>query len=221
MELKETIRNRRTIRCFLPDPVPGETIKNLISDALWAPSWKNAQPWEILVATGEIFERFKKENREALLAGKTSIPDIPIPKDLPNPFQKRYADLNERVYEALSIVRQDTKGRVQYYAQMYALFDAPAIILMLLDKRLSIEYAMLDVGIFVQTFCLLAQERLLGTAILSSVVHCPQIVHRIFSIPDTKLLVVGIALGWPDVDAPVNKFKRKRAALEEFVRWVQ
>jgi nitroreductase len=221
MELKETIRNRRTIRCFLPDPVPEETIKNLISDALWAPSWKNAQPWEILVATGGILERFKKENREALLAGKTSIPDIPIPKDLPDPFQKRYADLNERVYEALSIVRQDTKGRVQYYAQMYALFDAPALILMLLDKRLSIEYAMLDVGIFVQTFSLLAQERLLGTAILSSVVHCPHIVHRIFSIPDTKLLVVGIALGSPDVDAPVNKFERKRGALEEFVRWVQ
>jgi len=221
MELKETIRNRRTIRCFLPDPVSRETIKDLISDALWAPSWKNTQPWEILVATGEILERFKKENREALLAGKTSIPDIPIPKHLPNRFQKRYADLNEQVYEALGIVGQNTKGRVQYYAQMYGLFDAPAIILILLDKRLSIEYAMLDVGIFVQTFCLLAQERLLGTAILSAAVHCPQIVHQIFSIPDTKLLVVGIALGWPDLDAPVNKFERKRGALEEFFRWVQ
>jgi nitroreductase len=221
MELKEIIRNRRTMRCFLQDPVPRETIKDLISDTLWAPSWKNAQPWEILVATGEILERFKKENREALLAGKTSIPDIPIPKDLPNRFQKRYADLNEQVYEALEIDRQDTKGRVQYYAQMYALFDAPAMILILLDKRLSIEYAMLDVGIFVQTFCLLAQERLLGTAILSAVVHCPQVVHQIFSIPDTKFLVTGIALGWPNLDAPVNKFERKRGALEEFVRWVQ
>ncbi len=221
MELKETIRNRRTIRCFLPDPVPGETIKDLISDALWAPSWKNAQPWEIVVATGEILERFKKENKEALLAGKTSIPDIPIPKGLPNPFQKRYADLNERVYEALSIVKQDTKRRVQYYAQMYALFDAPALILLLLDKRLSIEYAMLDTGIFVQTFCLLAHERSLGTAILSAAVHCPQIVHRIFSIPDTKLLVVGIALGWQDEDAPVNTFERKRGAIDEFVRWIQ
>jgi nitroreductase len=209
------------MRCFLQDPLPRETIKDLISDTLWAPSWKNAQPWEILVATGEILERFKKENREALLAGKTSIPDIPIPKDLPNRFQKRYADLNEQVYEALEIDRQDTKGRVQYYAQMYALFDAPAMILILLDKRLSIEYAMLDVGIFVQTFCLLAQERLLGTAILSAVVHCPQVVHQIFSIPDTKFLVIGIALGWPNLDAPVNKFERKRGALEEFVRWVQ
>jgi nitroreductase len=220
MELKDTIRNRRTIRCFLPAPVPQKTIKDRISEALWAPSWKNAQPWEILVATGEILERFKKENRQALLAGKTSIPDIPIPKNLPDPFQKRYADLNERVYGTLEIDRKDTKGRVQYYAQMYALFDAPAIILIVLDDRLSIEYAMLDVGIFVQTFCLLAHERLLGTAILSAAVHCPQIVHQIFSIPDTKLLVVGIALGRPDLDAPVNNFERERGSLEEFVRWV-
>ncbi|MGD2185525.1 MAG: nitroreductase [Desulfobacterales bacterium] len=221
MELKETIRNRRTIRCFLPEPVPEETIKELIADALWAPSWKNAQPWELVVATGEILERFKKENREALLAGKTTLPDIPIPKGLPNPFKDRYADLNDRVYEALSIEAHDTKRRVRYYANMYALFDAPALIMMLLDKRLSIEYAMLDIGIFVQTFCLLAYERLLGTAILSAVVHCPHIVHRIFSIPDTKLLVVGIALGWPDENAPVNRFERKRGAIDEFVRWIQ
>ena len=60
MELKETIRNRRTIRRFQPDSVPEETIKELIADALWAPSWKNAQPWDMVVATGEILERFKK-----------------------------------------------------------------------------------------------------------------------------------------------------------------
>lgn len=221
MELKETVRNRRTIRRFLPDPVPEETIKELIADSLWAPSWKNAQPWEMVVATGEILERFKKENREVLLAGKTTLPDIPIPKGLPNPFKDRYADLNERVYEALAIDAHDTGSRVQYYAHMYALFDAPALILLLLDKRLSIEYAMLDVGIFVQTFCLLSHERLLGTAILSAAVHCPSIVHKIFSIPDTMLLVVGIAIGWPDVNAPVNRFERKRGALAEFVRWIQ
>lgn len=221
MELKETIRNRRTIRRFLPDPVPEETIKELIADALWAPSWKNAQPWELVVATGQTLARFKKENKAALLAGKTSLPDIPIPKSLPHPYKDRYADLNVRVYEALSIEGPDTKGRVQYYAHMYALYNAPALILLSIDKRLSIEYAMLDVGIFVQTFCLLAHERSLGSAILSAAVHCQHIVHKIFSIPDTKLLVVGIALGWPDAEAPVNRFERKRGAPSEFVRWIQ
>ena len=40
MELREAIHHRRTIRAFLPDPIPENTIKKLISDALWAPSRK-------------------------------------------------------------------------------------------------------------------------------------------------------------------------------------
>ena len=67
MELREAIHHRRTVRAFLPDPVSEDTVKELISDALWAPSWKNAQPWELLVATGEKLTRFEKENRQALL----------------------------------------------------------------------------------------------------------------------------------------------------------
>jgi nitroreductase len=175
----------------------------------------------MVVATGEILEQFKKENKQALLAGQTSIPDIPIPKSLPDPFKSRYVNLNAQVYEALDVDKPDTKGRIQYYAQMYALFDAPAFILVLLDKQLSIEYAMLDTGLFIQTFCLQAHAKGLGTAILSAAVHCPHIVHAIFSVPDSKLLVVGIALGWPDTDAPVNKFDRKRGQIEEFVRWIR
>lgn len=220
MELKESIQNRRTTRCFLPTPLSEATIREIISDAIWAPSWKNAQPWELVIATGGALERFKKENRQALLAGKTSKPDIPIPKSLPEPYRQRYIDLNRQVYEALAVEAHDTGGRVQYYADMYGLFDAPALILTLLDERLSIEYAMLDVGLFVQTFCLLAHERSLGTAILSAAVHCPDVVRRCFDISDNKFLVVGIALGWPDSNAPVNGFERKRGAIEEFVRWL-
>ena len=221
MELREAIHHRRTIRAFLPDPVSENTIKELISDALWAPSWKNAQPWELFVASGEILERFKKENREALLAGKTSIPEIPLPKSLPSPFQGRYADLNRQIYETISIDEDDPRGHIEYYAQMYALYDASALILMVLDKGLSLEYAMLDTGLFLQTLCLLAHERSLGTAILSAAVHCPDVVRGIFAIPENKLLVVGIALGWPDTGASLNNFERKRSRINECVKWIK
>lgn len=221
MELQEAIHHRRTIRAFLPDPVPEDAVKELISDALWSPSWKNAQPWELIVATGETLKRFKKENREALLFGRTSAPEIPLPKSLPSPFQERYADLNRQIYETISIDDDDTRGHIEYYAQMYALYDAPVLILMLLDKGLSLEYAMLDSGLFLQTFCLLAQERSLGTAILSAAVHCPDVVRRIFTIPENKRLVVGVALGWPDTVASLNNFERKRSPINEFVKWIR
>ena len=51
---------------------------------------------------------------------------------------------------------------MNYYADMFALFDAPALVLLTVDRELSLEYAMLDVGLFLQTFCLLAPRTGLG-----------------------------------------------------------
>ncbi len=221
MELREAVRSRRSIRCFLPEPVAEETIQELISEARWAPSWANTQPWDIVVVTGKALDRFKKANKKALLAGRTSIPDIPIPKKWPEALTKRRLDLAKSIFESLSIDRDDAEGRLQYYAQMYHLFDAPALILFLIDKKLPLEYAMLDVGIFLQTFFLLAHDKGLGTCAFAGTVHAPDIVRKQFAIPDTKLLVIGAALGWPDKNAPINNFVRKRGEVGEFVRWIQ
>jgi nitroreductase len=221
MELREAVRNRRSIRCFLPEPVPEETIQELISDALWSPSWANTQPWDIVVVTGERLERFKRANKEALLTGKTALPDIPIPKKWPDALKQRHLELGKSLFGALSIERDDEEGRLNYYAQMYYLFDAPALILFLIDKELSLEYAMLDVGIFLQTFFLLAYNKGLGTCTFAGTVHCPEVVHKHFDIPENKLLVIGAALGWPDTTVPINNFVRKRGKLEEFVRWLR
>ena len=53
MELQEAIRGRRSIRHFLPKPVSKKIIEEIIADTLWAPSWGNTQPWEIVAVTGE------------------------------------------------------------------------------------------------------------------------------------------------------------------------
>jgi len=219
MELREAIRTRRSIRWFLPKPVSKQIIQELIGESLWAPSWANTQPWEIIVVTGEPLERFKKENKEALLAGQTSIPDIPMPTRWPEELNNRSRDLFKTLFEILAI-DQDAERRLDYYARMYYLFDASALILVLIDKELSLEYAMLDVGIFLQTFLLLAHNAGLGACVFSGTVHCPEIAHRHFAIPDTKLLVMGVVLGWPDMDAPINNFVRKRRHVEESVRWI-
>jgi nitroreductase len=221
MELQEAIRTRRSLRAFLPKPVSEETIHQIINDAIWSPSWANTQPWEIVVVTGDTLQQFKKENREALLEGETSIPDISIPKDWPDTLIKRRMELGKSIYESLSIDRDDADGRLEYYAQMFYLFDAPALILFLIDKELSLEYTMLDTGVFLQSFCLLAHDRGLGTCPFGATVHCPDIVHKLFLIPETKLLVIGLAVGWPDKNAPVNNLERKRGKIEEFVRWIK
>lgn len=221
MELKEVICNRRSIRQFLSKPVDEEMIRDLIADSLWAPSWGNTQPWEIVVVTGEKLAAFKNKNKEALLAGKPSQTDVPMPKVWPDDYLDRYKNLGKSVLSSLGIAREDKGARLQHFVKMFGLFEAPAIILVNVDKALSLEYAMLDVGIFLQTFCLLAHDRGLGTCIMAAIVNYPEIVRELFSIPENKTIVMGAVLGWPDPEAAVNQFERQRSSLEEFVKWVK
>jgi nitroreductase len=221
MELQEAICNRRSIRHFLSKSVSEDIIQGLIADSLWAPSWGNTQPWEVVVATGPKLEEFKKKNQEAILAGKESLTDIPMPQVWPDDYLARYKELGKSVLGALSIAREDKEARLQHFVKMFEFFDAPVAILVAVDKDLALEYAMLDAGIFLQTFCLLAHDRGLGTCILAAMVSYPEIARELFFVPESKLFVMGAALGWPDPDAPVNCFERKRGSLDEFVRWVK
>jgi len=221
MEIQEAIRNRRSIRQFLAKSVSEDIIRDLLSDTRWSPSWGNTQPWEVVVVTGPKLEEFKKKNQEALLAGKEAATDIPMPQVWSEAYLARYKALGKSVLGALSIARQDKEARLQHFVKMFRFFDAPAIVLVAVDKELAIEYAMLDAGIFLQTFCLLAHDKGLGTCILAAMVSYPEIARELFSVPENKLFVMGAALGWPDPDAPVNCFERQRGSLDEFVRWAK
>lgn len=220
MKLREAIRNRRSIRSFLPRPVEKGLIEGVISDALWAPSWGNTQPWEIIVVTGNTLATFKAANKNSVMSGKQSDPDVSMPQEWPKPNKSRYQDVGRRTLEALSIPREDAEGRLNFYTHMMELFDAPVLLLITVDKDISLEYSMLDVGLLVQTLCLLAHERGLGTCVMAAAVQYPDSLRTLCSIPDTKRIVIGVALGWPDQTSPVNTFERVRGDFDEFVRWV-
>ena len=221
MQTTACVQERRTIRKFLPKPVPREIIEEIIAKSLWAPSWGNTQPWEFMVVSGSRMETFKTANRNALMSGTHSTPDIQMPETWPDAMKARYKEVGRTLFESLSIARDDVEGRTNYYGEMFNIFDAPAMLLVLLDKKLLLEYAMLDVGLFLQTFMLLACDRGLGTAALAASVHFPQVARELLPIPDDKHLAIGAAIGWPDPSASVNQFQRERAPLEEFVTWVE
>ena len=221
MELQKAIRQRRSIRQFLAKSVSEDLIRDIMADSLWAPSWGNTQPWEIVVVTGQKMAEFKEKSTEALMAGKESTADIPMPQVWPDAYLNRYKELGKSVLGSLSIAREDKEARLEHFVKMFGFFDAPAAVLVAVDRELALEYAMLDVGIFLQTFCLLAHDRGLGTCIMAAMVSYPDIVRELFSIPVNKLFVMGAALGWPDPEAPVNQFERKRGSLDDFVNWVK
>ena len=154
------------------------------------------------------------------MSGEKPEPDVPMPEKWPEILKKRYVDVGKSVLTSLSIPREDKIGRMNYYGNMFSLFNATALLIVVVDREILLEYAMLDVGIFIQTFKLLAYARGLGTISLAASVSYPQIIRRIFNVPESRRIIIGTALGWPDNSSPVNNFERKRDPVEMFVRWV-
>ncbi|MCM8796383.1 MAG: nitroreductase family protein [Candidatus Omnitrophica bacterium] len=51
METLETIKKRRSVREFRPEPIPKETIERLVDAARFAATARNLQPWEFIAVT--------------------------------------------------------------------------------------------------------------------------------------------------------------------------
>ena len=219
MEIFQAVTTRRSIRRFKPDPVPELLLREILEAARWSPSWGNTQPWEISVVTGAALDRFKKANRQHLLDGVIPDPDTPMPDAWPEPLKQRYGDVGKQVLTALDIPRGDKEARLRYAGDMFALFSAPSLLLFCVDRGIPREYAMLDTGAIMQTVCLLAHARGLGSCILAASVRYPALIREIIPIPETKAVIIGVAVGYPDREAPVNQFTRERANPDEFTLW--
>jgi nitroreductase len=222
MDIIQVVKERRSIRKFKPDQVSESLIRDILDEARWSPSWGNTQPWEFYVVTGEALKKFKIANCSKLDEGVPPSPDIKMPESWTEPLKKRYRAIGKSTLDALGLAREDTKGRTEQTRIMFRLFDAPCLIIACVDKRSSsLEYAMFDVGLFTQTLCLLAHDRGLGTCIMACAVCFPSALKDVLPDAENKLMAAGIALGYPDREAPINNFDRERAPLEESIIWVK
>ena len=220
MDLETAVRGRRSIRKFTAKKIPGVVIDEILDAARWSPSWGNTQPWEFTVLTGEPLAAFKEAGARVLSEGLAFAPDVPMPESWPSALKGRYNELGKSLLDMLGIRREDKDARIQLSARMTGLFDAPCLLVACIPRDVLVEYAMLDVGLVVQTICLLAHARGLGTCIMAAAVRYPDLLRKIASIPDDRRIAVGIALGYPDPDYPLNRFERKRAEPREIVHWV-
>ncbi len=66
MDVLEAIRTRRSVRKWLPKPVPDELIEQILDAGRWAPSAGNFQPWAfIVIQSPETKERIQKVAEES------------------------------------------------------------------------------------------------------------------------------------------------------------
>jgi nitroreductase len=217
VDVIDAIKARYTVRAYKPEPVPKEILTELIEVALRAPSWANTQTWEFAVVGGEVMAALKQSLSAKASAQDERYPDIPRP-EWPSPYRERRRENGIRLYQLMGITRDNIERQLQWYVEMYRFFNAPNAIIVYIDRDLSV-WALVNVGLIVQTIALAALNYRLGTAILAAGVSYPDEVRRILKIPESKQLVIAMAIGYPDPEAKVNSFRSSRVPLESVVTW--
>jgi len=217
MDVIDAIKARYTVRAYKPEPVPKEVLTKLMEAALRAPSWANTQTWGFAIVGGEVMRELKQSLAAKASAQEERYPDIPRPQ-WPSPYRERRRENGVRLYQILGISRDNIERQLQWYVDMYRFFDAPNGIIVYTERELSV-WALVNVGLVVQTIALAALDYGLGTAMLAASVSYPDEVRCILKIPESKQLVIAMAIGYPDPEAKVNEFCSNREPLEAMVTW--
>lgn len=221
MNVSTAVAARRSIRRFLDRPVPPDLLREVLEKARTAPSGGNLQPWQAVVLTGGALAELKTEMQSALMQPLGSeLPEYRIyPEGLPDPWRERRSSNGEALYSALGIAREDKAARLSQLARNFTFFDAPVGLFVHMPGFMAPpQWA--DLGIWLQTVMLLLVEAGLGSCPQEAWSAYPKTVKRVTGIPEDHLLFCGLAIGWPDTDAPVNSFANARASLEETVRFL-
>lgn len=218
MELLEGLESRKSIRGFKAASVPKEIIDKILHAAGRSPSYTNAQPWEVAVLTGQKRDELSKILYELASSGTPSNADVPAPKSWPEVIDQRTKEHGARRFEALGVGRDDTKRRNELRLQNFKFFDAPCVMFIFMDKSLG-PWSTMDMGIFIQSLTLAAHGMGLGTCLQASLANYPDVVRTFLDISDSKQLVVGMSLGYPDHDAALNQYKSARVDVDAFTRW--
>jgi len=217
MEIGEAIKARKSIRAFLPQPVPKQVLEEILELATRAPSSSNIQPWEVTVIGGEVMERVKEALVELTRAEVPTALDIPYHR-FAEPYLSRSQNLGHRLYQVLGIKGDDKEARKEWALRGRIFFDAPTGLIFYVDKKLS-ERALFDVALFAQSVMLAALAFGLGTCPLATVVGYPYVLRRILGIPDKKRIICGMAIGYPNWQSPANKLESPREPVVTFTRW--
>jgi nitroreductase len=119
----------------------------------------------------------------------------------------------------LEITREDKEKRTRWGEKGIRFYDAPAGIIVSADRSLNVAQLQFDIGIITQTICLVAVDYGLGTCIQRQNIMYPDVIRKFTGIPDTKYIVIAIAIGYPDWDFPANKKDRLRDTAESLTTW--
>lgn len=225
MDVYGAVHQRRSIRAFRADPVPRRVLTDIMGAAVRAPSWANTQPWQFAIASGPALEGIRDACAEKAMAGEGGDPDLAPPRGFPEPFDSRRRFVGRELFEIVGIARDDREARGRWRLQGLRLFEAPAVIYIMTERAFYSQegvdnvWPVFDCGLVAENIMLLALEHGLGTIPAIQAVMYPEILRRALGIPESKLIVLGIAIGYPDDEARANHFRSPREPLSDTLTW--
>ncbi len=216
----ETVLARRSIRAFLDRPVDRSTVEEILAIASRAPSGGNLQPWHVDVVAGAPLGELKDLARRAFAAAPLGdgmeLKVYPAP--LGEPWRSRRHASGEALYQSIGIPRGDRPARLAQFARNFDAFGAPVLLLVSI-ARIFDRPQWAHLGMFLQNVMLLAEERGLATCPQEAWATVNRTVSDFLELPEDRILYCGIALGYADPDAPINRCATEREPVETFAKF--
>ena len=217
MKVSEAVLSRRSIREFTSEPIDNEIIKDLLALAARSPSGGNLQPWKIFVINDSTMKRFLEFQE------KWTEPEVPAydiyPSKLKEPYRTSRFELGEQMYEILGIGREDKDARIAQVMKNFRFFGAPCAFFCFVDRQMG-PPQWSDLGMFLQTFMLLAKEAGLDTCAQEAWSMKHDSVSKFVKAEDSDILFCGMAIGYRDENAAVNTLKSERRPIKEWAKFL-
>jgi nitroreductase len=212
---------RRSIRGFRPDPVPRAVIEEILALAMRAPSSLNTQPWNFYVVAGAPLDRIRAGNVERNLAGVPDSREFRRMENYAGAHRERQIEIAKQLFAAMDIAREDKAKRQDWVLRGFRQFDAPVSIVVTYDRDLlGSDIAPFDCGAVANGIVNAAWARGLGCVINSQGIMQSPVVRAHAGIADDQVIMICIALGYPDESFPANAVVSRRKSVGEAATFV-
>jgi nitroreductase len=218
------IVTRRSLRAFLPTPVPRPLIEEILQVAARAPSGTNVQPWRVTVLTGAA--------RERLSAAILRVYDDPelrrehaeeyayYPTEWVDPYLARRRKVGWDLYGLLGIGKTEKERMHAQHGRNYRFFDAPVGMIFTIDRILQ-QGSWLDYGMFLENIMIAARARGLDTCPQAAFTQFHRVIAEQLALPASEMVVCGMALGYADMSRIENTLETEREPVSGFARFLE
>lgn len=212
----DVVLGRRSTRGYKPDPVPKALIKEIIEIAMRAPSSLNTQPWNFYVVAGAPLDRIRAGNTERNLAGVPSSREFRSHGEYAGAHRERQIEIAKQLFAAMGIERHNQEQRKDWVLRGFRQFDAPVSIVVTYDRSIhGGDIAPFDCGAVTNALVNAAWSRGLGCVINSQGIMQSPVVREHAGIPDDQVIMICVAMGYPDDDFPANAVVSRRKSVDD------